>query len=197
MIAAIRGMLAGRVDDTVVVATGGGVSYEIAVPLSVVETLPAIGLEVYLHTVLVVREDSSSLFGFGSPSDRVLFQRLLGASGVGPRLALSLISALGTDRVVRAVHESDLALLCTVPGVGKKKAERMVLELQDRMRDLEVEDGPEPLPSASEEAIRALVNLGYGRSEADDAVRSAVASNGSAETPDVIRTALQLLAKGK
>jgi Holliday junction DNA helicase RuvA len=196
MIAAIKGALAGRVDDTVVVATGGGVSYEVAVPLSVVATLPAVGQEVYLHTVLVVREDSSSLFGFGSPRDRVLFQRLLAASGVGPRLALSLISALGTERVVRAVHESDLALLCTVPGVGKKKAERMVLELKDRMRDLEVEDGPEP-PAASEEAIRALVNLGYGRSEADDAVRAAVTSNGSAETPDVIRTALQLLAKGK
>ncbi len=196
MIAAIRGTLAGRVDDTVVVATGGGVSYEVAVPLSVVETLPATGLEVYLHTVLVVREDSSSLFGFATPRDRVLFQRLLAASGVGPRLALSLISALGTDRVVRAVHEGNLALLCTVPGVGKKKAERMVLELKDRMRDLEVEDDPEP-PGASEAAIRALVNLGYGRSEADDAVRTAVTSNGSAETPDVIRSALQLLAKGK
>ncbi len=196
MIAAVRGTLAGRVDDTVVVATGGGVSYEVAVPLSVVETLPAIGLEVYLHTVLVLREDSSSLFGFATPRERVVFQRLLAASGVGPRLALSLISALGTDRVVRAVHEGDLALLCTVPGVGKKKAERMVLELKDRMRDLEVDDGPES-PPASEEAIRALVNLGYGRSEADDAVRSAVTSTGSAETPDVIRTALQLLAKGK
>ena len=196
MIAAIRGTLAGRVDDTVVVATGGGVSYEVAVPLSVVETLPATGLEVYLHTVLVVREDSSSLFGFATPRDRVLFQRLLAASGVGPRLALSLISALGTDRVVHAVHEGNLALLCTVPGVGKKKAERMVLELKDRMRDLEVEDDPEP-PGASEAAIRALVNLGYGRSEADDAVRTAVTSNGSAETPDVIRSALQLLAKGK
>ena len=196
MIAAIRGTLAGRVDDTVVVATGGGVSYEVAVPLSVAETLPATGLEVYLHTVLVVREDSSSLFGFATPRDRVLFQRLLAASGVGPRLALSLISALGTDRVVHAVHEGNLALLCTVPGVGKKKAERMVLELKDRMRDLEVEDDPEP-PPASEAAIRALVNLGYGRSEADDAVRTAVTSNGSAETPDVIRSALQLLAKGK
>lgn len=196
MIAAIRGTLAGRVDDTVVVATGGGVSYEVAVPLSVVDTLPAIGLEVYLHTVLVLREDSSSLFGFATPRERVLFQRLLAASGVGPRLALGLISALGADRLVRAVHEGDLALLCTVPGVGKKKAERMVLELKDRIRDLEVEDGPEP-PAASEEAIRALVNLGYGRSEADDAVRSAVTSNGSAETPDVIRSALQLLAKGK
>lgn len=197
MIAAIRGTLAGRVDDVVVVATGGGVSYEIAVPLGVVGNLPAPGLEVYLHTVLVVREDSSSLFGFATPGERILFQRLLGASGVGPRLALSLISALGSDRVVRAVQEGDLALLCTVPGVGKKKAERMVLELKDRMRDLEVEDGPEPLPSASDEAIRALVNLGYGRSEADDAVRSVLTSNGSAETPDVIRTALQLLAKGK
>ena len=197
MIAAIRGTLAGKVDDMVVVATSGGVSYEIAVPLSVVENLPAPGLEVYLHTVLVVSEDSSSLFGFESPGERVLFQRLLAASGVGPRLALGLISALGGDRVIRAVQENDLALLCTVSGVGKKKAERMVLELKDRMRDLEIEHGPEPTPSAGDEAIKALVNLGYGRSEADDAVRSAVASNGSAETPNVIRTALQLLAKGK
>lgn len=197
MIAAVRGTVAARTGDLVTVATAGGVSYEIAVPLTVLERLPSAGGEIHLYTVLVVREDGWALFGFDAPEDRNVFQRVLSASGVGPRLALSLMSALGGDRVVRAITEGDLAALCTVSGIGKKKAERMVLELKDRMRDLEVAGAPEGPSTAGDQAIRALVRLGYGQLEADEAVRSVLASNGAADTTDIIRGALDLLSRGK
>ena len=193
MIAAVRGAMTGRVGDLVTIATPSGVSYDVAVPLGVLQGLPADGGDIQLHTVLVVREDSWSLFGFGDLKDRTVFQRLLGATGVGPRLALGLISSLGGDRVVRAVSQNDIAALCTVSGVGKKKAERMVLELKDRMRDLEKESGTARAGSVSDQAVRALTSLGYGQLESDDAVRSVLSSNGAAKVDDVIRNALQLL----
>ena len=172
-------------------------SYQVSVPLDVLEHLPRTGAEVHLHTVLVVREDSWALFGFDAPNERAVFQRLLGATGVGPRLALSLISSLGGDRVVRAVTENDIAALCTVSGVGKKKAERMVLELKDRMRDLETEGGMGSIGSVGEQAVAALINLGYGQLESADAVRVVAASNGTALIDEVIRNALTLLSVGK
>ena len=131
MIAQIRGTVAGKDGDRVVVMTAAGVAYEISLPAGVLGRVPAVGQEVHLHTVVAVREDDWSLYGFDQASDRGVFQRLLQANGVGPRLALAMMSALGGDRVVRAVRDGDLAALCTVSGVGKKKAERMVLELKE------------------------------------------------------------------
>ena len=197
MIAGVRGTVTARSGDLVTVATAGGVSYEMAVPLSVLEQLPAAGSEVHLHTVLVVREDGWALFGFETADERIVFQRLLGASGVGPRLALGLMSALGSDRVVRAIKNGDLAALCTVSGVGKKKAERMVLELKDRMGDLEITGEPTGSDSAGDQAVKALVTLGYGQMEADGAARTVLAANGTADTAEVIRSALELLARGR
>lgn len=197
MIAAVRGTLAARDGDLVTIATPSGVSYQLSVPLDVLGRLPRTGAEVHLHTVLVVREDSWALFGFDVPNERTVFQRLLGATGVGPRLALSLISSLGGDRVVRAVTENDIAALCTVSGVGKKKAERMVLELKDRMRDLEKVGGIGSVGSVGEQAVTALINLGYGQLESTDAVRAVSASNGTALIDEVIRNALTLLSVGK
>ena len=147
--------------------------------------------------MLVVREDGWALFGFGAAEERGVFQRLLGASGVGPRLALSLLSALGSDRVVRAIKEGDLAALCTVSGVGKKKAERMVLELRDRMGDLAVTGGPTRTDTVGDQAMKALVSLGYGQMEADGAVRSVLTANGTTDTGEIIRGALELLARGQ
>lgn len=193
MFAMVRGTLFAKSGDLVSVLTTGGIGYELAVPVGVLERLPPVGQDVQLHTVLVVREDAWSLFGFLEHEERVVFQRLLQASGVGPRLALALISTLGSARVVRALRQEDLAALCTVPGVGKKKAERMVLELRDRIRDLEVTestDGPGPV---GEQAIIALVNLGYNQQQADAAVRKILASNASAETGTLLREALQQL----
>ena len=197
MIAGVRGTVTARSGDLVTVATAGGVSYEMAVPLSVLEQLPAAGSEVHLHTALVVREDGWALFGFETADERIVFQRLLGASGVGPRLALGLMSALGSDRVVRAIKDGDLAALCTVSGVGKKKAERMVLELKDRMGDLEITGEPTGSDSAGDQAVKALVTLGYGQMEADGTARTVLAANGTADTAEVIRSALELLARGR
>ena len=193
MIAAVTGTVTAHEGDLVTIATTSGVSYQVAVPLGVLERLPRPGGELHLHTVLVVREDSWSLFGFDATEDRAVFQQLLGASGVGPRLALSLISSLGGNRVVRAVADSDIAALCTVSGVGKKKAERLVLELKDRMRDLEVDGRAAGVGSLGDQTIKALINLGYGHLESDNAVRTVLASNGAAPIQQVIKGALELL----
>jgi Holliday junction DNA helicase RuvA len=197
VIAEVRGSLTAKHGDLVTIMTAGGVGYEVTVPLGVLERLPRPGGEVRLHTMLVVREDSWALFGFDQLKERAVFQRLLVASGVGPRLALSLLSALGAERVVRAVQTEDLAVLCTVPGVGKKKAERMVLELKDRMRDLEVASEQAAPAQSTVQAVTALVNLGYSSTEADAAVRAVVAGGTDADSGTLIRDALQRLTRGK
>jgi Holliday junction DNA helicase RuvA len=196
VIAGVRGTLLSRTADRVVVATASGVSYEVAVPLGVLERLPRDGAEVDLQTVLVVREDGWALYGFDRGHEKTVFQRLLGASGVGPRLALAVLSSLGGGRVVAAVRSGDLAALCTVPGIGKKTAERLVLELKDRMGDLTPPGEAPARAPVADEAVQALVNLGYGALDADRAVRSAIAEQGSATTAELIRFALQRLAKG-
>lgn len=193
MIAAVRGTLVAKRGDRVLVATPGGVSYEVAVPLGVLERLPTEGAEITLRTVPVVREDGWALYGFDTDAERTIFQRLLAASGVGPRLALALVSTLGGSRVVRAVGEGDLATLCTVPGVGKKTAERIVVELKDRMRDVAAVGTAAALAAPADQAVQALVNLGYSPTDAERAVRSAVTADGTRDTVDLIRGALQLL----
>ncbi len=193
MIAGVRGTLTARTGDRVTVDTAAGVRYELAVPLGVLERLPREGAAVDLNTVLIVREDGWALYGFDREHERFVFQRLLGTSGVGPKLALAMLSALGGERVVQALRGGDLGALCTVPGVGKKTAERLVLELKDKLRDLSAAgDAPAALPAA-DQAVQALTNLGYRPAEADRAVRAAVAEHGRASTAEVIRTALQSL----
>ncbi len=196
MISGLRGTITTRNGDRIAIATAAGVTYEVAVPLGVLERLPADGQTVDLQTVLVVREDGWLLYGFDRAQERTIFQRVLGASGVGPRLALALLSTLGGGRVVRALRDGDLAALCTVPGIGKKTAERMILELKDRVKDLE-DAGIAAQPPAADQAVQALVNLGYGSGDAERAVRGAVAADGAAEPAEIIRRALHLLAKGR
>lgn len=197
MIAAITGTLTAVGVDRLAIAAAGGITYEIAVPIGVVERLPSVGTEVTLLTVLVVREDAWLLFGFDELHERTVFQRLLGATGVGPRLALAMVSTLSGTRVVRAIKDGDLATLSTVPGVGKKTAERIVVELRDRLKDVA---GPGSVPSAgapSEQAVQALTNLGYSALESDRAVRTVVAQTEDGKPVDLIRGALQLLTKAK
>ncbi|MGD2135177.1 MAG: Holliday junction branch migration protein RuvA [Gemmatimonadales bacterium] len=196
MIAGVRGTLMAKTGDRVVVATTGGVTYEIAVPLGVLEQLPGEGSEVALQTVLVVREDGWLLFGFDDDAERQVFQRLLGATGVGPRLALALVSTLSGARVVKSIRNNDVAALCTVPGVGKKTAERIMLELKDRLRDIAV-PGERAAAAPTEQAVQALVNLGYASGDAERAVREAVSQDGADQPVDLIRGALQHLTKRK
>jgi Holliday junction DNA helicase RuvA len=167
------------------------VSYEISVPIGVLERLPAEGRGVSLQTVLVVREDGWALYGFDGELERTVFQRLLGASGIGPRLALALVSTLGGPRVLAAVGDGDIATLCTVPGIGKKTADRLVLELKDRLRDLTLTGAPASRPLPAEQAVQALVNLGYAPAEADRAVRAGLSQDGTGEPAELIRRALQ------
>lgn len=196
MIASLRGRLVQREPAALVVEVGG-VGYLVEVPLGVFERLPAIGTEVLLHTELVVREDAWSLYGFDSPVDRVIFRRLLGASGVGARLALALLSALGPQRTVRAVRERDLAALSTVPGIGRKKAERIALELADRFDDLPAGDGDVPgRGSPAADAVRALVALGYPVAAAETAVRKVADAEATLDTAALVRRGLTELTKG-
>ena len=197
MIAAVCGTLADKSVDRVLITTAGGVSYEVAVPLGVLERLPAAGEQVELMTALIVRDDGWALYGFDRAEERTIFKRLLGVNGVGPRLALAIVSTLGGNRVVRVLKEGDTAALCTVPGVGKKTADRIALELKGKLSDIGTAEiaGAPALPA--EQAVLALINLGYGGAEAERAVRAAAADSAAGGPADLIRAALQLLARRK
>jgi holliday junction DNA helicase RuvA len=197
MIATVTGTLAERDGETIVVQTDGGVGYAVTVPAGVAERLPAKGGRVSLHTELVVKEDGWALFGFDRAAERQIFQRLLGASGFGPKLALALLSALGPERTVRSILARDLTALSSVGGIGRKKAERLVLELQDRFGGLVLESQTSSRPGGTEDAVRALVGLGYGVAAADDAVRAALAEDTPMEPSQLIRRALQQLAAAR
>jgi len=196
MIATVTGVLAAGEGETVVVQTDGGIGYAVTVPLGVFERLPPRGGRVSLYTELVVREDGWWLYGFDHAADRTVFQRLLGASGFGPKLALALLSALGPDRTVRSIRERDIAALSTVSGIGRKKAERLVLELRDRFDDIPVAAAAPPR-SGSDQAVRALVSLGYAPVAAEEAVRGALAGGPDGDTAGVVRRALSALTAGK
>ncbi|MGH7528663.1 MAG: Holliday junction branch migration protein RuvA [Gemmatimonadales bacterium] len=193
MIATVSGVLAEREGETIVVQTDGGVGYAVTVPTGVAQRLPAHGGRVSLHTELVVKEDGWALYGFDRAAERQVFQRLLGASGFGPKLALALLSALGPERTVRSIRTRDLAALSSVGGIGRKKAERLVLELHDRFGDVVLEP-PGPRAAGADDAVRALMGLGYGPGPAEDAVRSALAAGSPEEPSQLIRRALQQLA---
>src|SRR5438045_6621607 len=152
--------------------TTGGVGYEIVVPLGVMERLPAVGETVGLATGLVVREDGWSLYGFHDEAGRRFFQRLIGVSGVGPKIALALMSALGVERGARALQERNIGLLASVSGIGKKTAERLALELADKLGEFEETAGAATPASgaggggggggAAGAALQALERLGCG-----------------------------------
>jgi holliday junction DNA helicase RuvA len=192
MIATLTGVVAERDGESLVVQTDGGVGYAVSVPIGVAQRLPARGARVSLFTELVVKEDGWALYGFDDATERQVFRHLLTASGFGPKLALALLSALGPERTVRSIQSRDLAALSSVSGIGRKKAERLVLELQERFSDLVIAPKGVRL-EGSEEAVRALMGLGYGVAAADDAVRAALAEGSPTETPQLIRRALQQL----
>ena len=193
MIAQVQGRLLAKELERAVVLTAGGVAYEMAIPLGVYEALPKPGEEVTLHTHLVVREDEWLLFGFSSLFERRVFQRVLSANGVGPALALGMLSTLTAERVVQAIREKDVVTLQHVPRVGRKKAERLVLDLADKMDDVRAEGGTTPRPEGAgvEDAIRALVSLGYTQADAEKGVRAAIDANGRGMgAAELIRAAL-------
>jgi len=192
MITSVSGTLAEREGEAVVIHTDGGIGYEVTVSLGVFERLPARGARCALFTELVVREDAWTLYGFDTTGERTIFQRLLGATGLGPRLALAILSTLGPERTVRSIQGKDVAALSTVSGIGKKRAEKLIVELSDRFPDV-------PLAPAvragrpADEAARALVTLGYGAAAADDAVRYVLARDKTEDVAALVRQGLQYL----
>ncbi|MDO8501244.1 MAG: Holliday junction branch migration protein RuvA [Gemmatimonadaceae bacterium] len=196
MISHLTGTLTSKDVDRVDVMTAGGVGYELLIPLGVFETLPKQGEKISLHTYLVVKEDGWQLFGFSSVFERRLFQKLLTANGVGPALALGLMSALSPQRLVRAIQEKDIPTLQRVPRVGRKKAERLILDLADKLDSIggEVPGAPRVAAGASEDALRALVSLGYTNADAERGVRAALdAGGGGLSAAELIRAALAKL----
>lgn len=189
-------MLEAKDLDRVEIGTPGGVSYTLQIPLSVYETLPKIGEAVTLHTSLIVKEDGWQLFGFASVFERRVFDLVRTANGVGPALALSLLSSLTAERLVRAIVDRDTATLQGVPRVGKKKADQLVLDLATKMREIgpattSGTNGAAPVGAAAEDATRALVSLGYTLTDAERAVRAALdAASETLSAPELIRTAL-------
>ena len=200
MISQVTGQLATREIDRVEILTSGGVGYELLVPLSVFEMVPRIGETLSLHTHLVVKEDGWQLFGFASAYERRVFQKLLLAKGVGPALALGMLSTLSAERVVRALRDHDIPTLQSVPRVGRKKAEQMILDLADKLEDLGggAGAGVRPEGGGADDAIRALVSLGYNSVDAERAVSAALDAGARGQpASEVIRRALAQVTGGR
>ena len=192
MISRLNGVLLTRDTDRVEVETSGGVVYEVEIPLTVLQRLPGPGSALSLRTLQVVTESSVSLYGFIEAHERTLFQRLLTASGVGAKLALAMMSTYTAQRLARALVEKDTGALQQVSGVGKKKAEKIALDLADKVTDLAIVT-PAPRgesPSGAQEAVKALVALGYTFADADQAVRLVLEDSLPESTEELIRRAL-------
>ena len=194
MISHVVGILGAKDLDRVEVFTTGGVGYELQIPLSVFESLPKQGETVALHTHLVVKEDGWALYGFSTRYERRVFQRVLAAKGVGPALALGLLSTLTAERLVRAIREKDIATLQSVPRVGRKKAEQLILDLADKIDDVPTDlatSALRPEAGAADDAVRGLISLGYPTLEAEKMVRIAIDTGARGRgAPELIRAAL-------
>jgi Holliday junction DNA helicase RuvA len=197
MIASLTGVLVSRSVSLVELETSGGTGYEVHIPLSVFEQLPADGASLTLYTHLAIREDAWELYGFSSRFERAVFRRLLSAKGVGPALALGILSAIGADRVVEALRDRDVNTFVRAPRVGRKKAEQIVLDLADKIDDLAAPvsaptrgRAPAGAGGGSSDSVRALVALGYPEAEAREAVRQTAVPGDVAAT---VRAALAVL----
>jgi Holliday junction DNA helicase RuvA len=191
VISRLQGVLLARDANRVEIETKGGVVYEVVVPLTVLQRLPGTGDTIELRTMQVVTDSSSTLYGFMSALERTLFQRLLTASGIGGKVALAMMSTFPAERLARAIVERDTVALRQVPGIGKKTAEKLVVELSDRVADLAVASTPAGRDlGAAQEAVQALVSLGYSFGDADKAVRRALEAGPVGSTEELIRRAL-------
>ena len=199
MIAFLRGTLLEKHPNQIIVETGG-VGYDVLIPVSTFSALPDTGSEVRLRIHTHVREDALSLFGFVSPEEKTIFEKLISVSGIGPKLAVTVLSGLATAALISAIRNSDVAQLVRIPGVGKKTAERIVLELKDKLEGLAPAGAPGTVekPAASLSAIEfdvlsALINLGCNRASADAAVRKAKIAGVGEDFEPLFRKALELV----
>ena len=203
MIGRIRGVLLDKQAPDILVDVQG-VGYEIQAPMSTIYQLPPVGKEVVLHTHLVVREDAQLLYGFFSLQERSMFRSLIKVSGVGPKMALAILSGMAVDEFARTISNGDIAALTRMPGVGKKTAERLVVEMKDRLSDWGGELPPVDLPAGApkgerqltQEAETALIALGYKPQEAARLISSALKGNPQiTRSEELIRLALRSVAQ--
>lgn len=196
MIGFLRGKLVLKTPPLLILDVNG-VGYEVEAPMTTFYNLPAIGSEITLHTHLVVREDAHILFGFSTEADRSMFRTLIKVNGVGPKLALTILSGQSAEEFHRCIHNNDTQALVRLPGVGKKTAERLVIEMRDRLPDLSDSVGSsvtsvdkvQYINNPKQEAISALCSLGYKPLDAGKMVQNISVEGKNCE--DIIRLALQ------
>jgi len=196
MIAHLRGKLLVKHPNQAIVETSG-VGYDVTISVPTFSDLPNVGSEVSLHIHTHVREDLIALYGFLRPAEKQLFEKLITVSGIGPKLAITILSGMPADEMVSAIRSNDIGRLTRIPGIGKKTAERMVLELRDKLPPQA--SGPEPviptMNAVEEDVLSALLNLGYQRAAAEKALSTAVKS-GKTQSFDVLfREAMSGLSK--
>jgi holliday junction DNA helicase RuvA len=199
MIAHLRGVLLDKHPNQIVVDVQG-VGYEVTIPVSTYSALPDAGAQVQLRVHTHVREDAIALFGFHSSEEKALFERLISVSGIGPKLAVTVLSGLAAPDLIAAIRSGEVARLVRIPGVGKKTAERMVLELRDKLEGIgPAAAAPRPVEPArvfsdlEMDVLSALVNLGCQRPAAESALQKARSAGSPAEFEPLFRKALELV----
>jgi Holliday junction DNA helicase RuvA len=194
MIAHLRGKLISKHPNQAIVEAAG-VGYDVAITVPTFSDLPALGADVSLHIHTHVREDAIALFGFLRADEKQLFEKLITVSGIGPKLAITILSGMATADMVGAIRANDYARLTRIPGIGKKTAERMCVELRDKLEGFGAAQTTAPVSAVEEDVISALSNLGYQRTLAEKAVEKAVASAGRENFDAIFRAALGAMAK--
>lgn len=201
MIAHLRGTLIEKHPNQLVVEAGG-VGYDVTIPVTTFSAVPDVGAEVKLRVHTHVREDAISLFGFHSGEEKQLFEKLISVSGIGPKLAITVLSGVAAGDLVQAIRQAQLDRLVRVPGIGKKTAERIVLELRDKLNDIGVSAGPtaakpissEPaLTDVEQDVLSALTNLGCARPNAETALKKAKAAGAPGDFETLFRKSLELV----
>lgn len=192
MIASLKGIVQSKKPEGVIVDVSG-IGYHVCVPLCSLAEIPDPGNSVFLHTYTHVREDILQLFGFLSEEEQKIFKILMGISGIGPKLGLAILSGMPVRKFIESVHNEDVITLSTIPGLGKKTASRVVLELKGKLPSTAESETVSPAGStAAGDSISALVNLGYKKSLSENAVQKAV-NNGASSIEDIIKEALRYL----
>lgn len=193
MISRLTGKLAAKAPDHAIIDVGG-VGYHVNISLGTFELLPELNAPTTVEVHTYVREDQLQLFGFSTSHEKNLFLRLISVSGIGPKLAMSLLSGLSAPSLSTAICDGDLAKLSSIPGIGKKTGERLILELKDRIKKdlLTTSHGETPRSGISEDVISALINLGYKRQIAENALKK-IGSSDNMRIEDILRRTLQEL----
>lgn len=194
MIAHLRGKLLSKHPNQVIVETGG-VGYDVTITVPTFSELPQVGTEIALHIHTHVREDALALYGFGRPEEKHLFEKLLTVSGIGPKLAITILSGMPADEMVGTIRKNDIVRLTKIPGIGKKTAERMVLELRDKLPPEGAEAVTEipSLTAVEEDVMSALINLGYQRAAAEKSVAAVGKKVNGGSFDAIFRGALSIL----